>query len=277
MCFGVGNIEIAPLYAILYYIANFPNEFVEVPIWKNYVIGKMAQWHLLLAEFYITKVIQKLVKGQAFANHLVENPIDGYQPMIDLFPDEPILNIEIEEDHSNWRMYFDEAVNIHGNGIEAIPISPTGAQYAVGIKLRCLYTNNIPKYEGYITGLEATLDMNAKDLEVYGDSILIISQSTKEWGVKSPELAKNKGYLTRIFEAFRLVSFNYLPRSDLEVYGDSILIISQSKKERGVKSPELAKHKDYLTRISEAFHLVSFNYLPRSKNSQMPCNLILHD
>lgn len=39
------------------------------------------------------------------------------------------------------------------------------------------------EYEAYIAGLEAALNMNVKDLEVYGGSILIISQSkeSKEW------------------------------------------------------------------------------------------------
>lgn len=44
------------------------------------------------------------------------------------------------------------------------------------------------KYEVCIAGLMAAIHMNVKDLEVYGDSILIISQSTAEWRVKSPEL-----------------------------------------------------------------------------------------
>lgn len=37
------------------------------------------------------------------------------------------------------------------------------------------------EYETCIAVLEATLDMSVKDLEAYGDLILIISQSTGEW------------------------------------------------------------------------------------------------
>lgn len=56
------------------------------------------------------------------------------------------------------------------------------------------------------------MDMNIKDLEVYRNSILIISQSTGEWGVKSLELAKYQNNLSKICNAFRSVSFNYLLR-----------------------------------------------------------------
>lgn len=41
------------------------------------------------------------------------------------------------------------------------------------------------EYEAGIVGLEAALDMNVKDLYVCEDSILIISQSTREYEVKA--------------------------------------------------------------------------------------------
>lgn len=57
--------------------------------------------------------------------------------------------------------------------------------YLVAIKLRLLFTNNMAEYEACISGFEATPHMNIKDLEVYEESILILSQSTGQWVVKS--------------------------------------------------------------------------------------------
>lgn len=94
--------------------------------------------------------------------------------MTDLFPDESILNIETEEEYPNRHMCFDGAVNVHGNGIKAILISPAGAHFPMAIKLRFPCTNNIVKYEAYLQS-RSRLNMNVKDLKVYGDSILIIS------------------------------------------------------------------------------------------------------
>lgn len=67
------------------------------------------------------------------------------------------------------------AVNVHGNGIWGILNSLRGALYLVVIKLRFPCTNNMGKNEAFIAGLEAALDMNIKDLEVDGDSLLIIA------------------------------------------------------------------------------------------------------
>lgn len=170
----------------------------------NWTVG-ISYW----AEFDITYATQKSMKGQAITDHLAENPIKGYQPMADLFPDESILSIELEEKQSNWQTYFHGTVNIHGNGIGAILISPIEAHYPVAAKLRFPYTNNLAEYEACIAGLEAAF-MNIKDVEVYGDSILITRKSAGEWGVKSLELAKYNGYLTKIHDAFHSVSCNYL-------------------------------------------------------------------
>lgn len=97
--------------------------------------------------------------------------------MTDLFLDESILSIELEEKQSNWRIYIDGVVNVHGSGIGAVLISPAREHYHVAIKLRFPHATKTAEYEACIAGLEAAMDMNTKDLEVYRDSILIINQS----------------------------------------------------------------------------------------------------
>lgn len=87
-------------------------------------------------------------------------------------------------------MYFDGAVDVHGEQNLSRPDPPACSLFLVVIKLRFPCTNNMPEYEACIVGLEAALDMNVKNLYVSGDSILIISQLMGEWGVRSPELAK---------------------------------------------------------------------------------------
>ena len=47
-------------------------------------------------------------------------------------------------------------------------------------KLDFKVTNNIAKYEAYIYWVEVALAAGAKDLLVYGDSLLIICQANEE-------------------------------------------------------------------------------------------------
>ncbi|XP_075101685.1 uncharacterized protein LOC142177119 [Nicotiana tabacum] len=54
--------------------------------------GKLAKWKIFLSEFDIVYITQKAIKGQALADYLTENPVDGdYEPLITYFPDEEIL------------------------------------------------------------------------------------------------------------------------------------------------------------------------------------------
>lgn len=72
-------------------------------------------------------------------------------------------------------MYFDGVINVHENEIKAILISTTGTHFLVPIRFP--YTNNMAEYEAFVVSLKAALHINVKYLEVYGDYILIISQS----------------------------------------------------------------------------------------------------
>ncbi|XP_070009927.1 uncharacterized protein [Nicotiana sylvestris] len=53
--------------------------------------SKLAKWKILLSEFDIVYVTQKVVKGQELEDHLAENPVDGrYKPLKTYFPDEEV-------------------------------------------------------------------------------------------------------------------------------------------------------------------------------------------
>lgn len=64
----------------------------------------------------------------------------------------------------------------------ALPSLSNWPHFPVATKLR-LFGFIIAEYEACIACLKATLGMNVKDLDVYGDSTLIINQSTGKWVV----------------------------------------------------------------------------------------------
>ncbi|XP_070022247.1 uncharacterized protein [Nicotiana sylvestris] len=102
----------------------------------------------------------KAIKGQALADHLAENPVDGeYEPLKTYFPDEEVSFIgeDIAEFYGGWRMFFDGATNFKGVGIVAVLVSETGQHYLVSSKLRFPCTNNKAEYEACILGLKMEL------------------------------------------------------------------------------------------------------------------------
>ena len=78
-------------------------------------------------------------------------------------------------------------------------------------KLDFKVTNNMAEYEACIYGVEAA---RAKDLLVYGDSLLVISQANKEWKVKKERLKPYNGYLKTLMKGFYKYLFIHLSRDE---------------------------------------------------------------
>ena len=78
-------------------------------------------------------------------------------------------------------MYFDGAANQLGFGIGILLISPQGDHIPKSVQLVFSYhhrlTNNIVESEACITSLETTLDLGIRQLEIHGDSNLVIQQT----------------------------------------------------------------------------------------------------
>ena len=81
-------------------------------------------------------------------------------------------------------------------------------------KLDFKVTNNMAEYEAYIYGIEAALAARAKDLLVYEDSLLVISQANKEWEVKEERLKLYHGYLKTLIRGFDKCLFIHLSRDE---------------------------------------------------------------
>ena len=94
---------------------------------------------------------------------------------IDLdFPDEDIMTT-VEDNPYNCRLYFDIVGNATGNGIGAVLVSPKRKQIPIVVKLSFDYIKNMTEYEACIVGLQVDLEFGFYELDVYGDSLLIVS------------------------------------------------------------------------------------------------------
>ena len=122
-------------------------------------------------------------------------------------------------------MYFDGATNLSGSRIEAVLIAPKGQHYLISAKLVFLCTNNIAEYEACILGLQLALSMKIRRLQVYGDFMLIILQTTGEWQTRDAKLIPYHKYLERMMEEFEEITFDYLPRAQNH-FADALATLS---------------------------------------------------
>ena len=81
-------------------------------------------------------------------------------------------------------------------------------------KLDFKVTNNMAEYEAYIFRIDAALAAGAKDLLVYRDFLLVISQANEEWEVKEERLKPYNGYLKTLMKGFAKCLFIHLSRDE---------------------------------------------------------------
>lgn len=92
-------------------------------------------------------------------------------PVVDIM----VLDKDIESrDNEKGSLVFDSVSNSLGHGDRAFLISPNNQFIPFTARLIFDCTNNIVEYEACTMGIEATIDLKVKVLEVYEDSTLVI-------------------------------------------------------------------------------------------------------
>ena len=141
--------------------------------------GKLGKWSLSLVEFNLVYVPQKVVKGQALVAFLADHPC------IDVIDFNESLVLEV----TPWKLFFDGSKSEQGAGIGVVLESPMGVKTQMALKLDQQCSHNQAEYEVLIFGLELLLEMKIFNIQIYGDSQLVVRQIIGEYKCGSVILA----------------------------------------------------------------------------------------
>ena len=118
---------------------------------------------------------KKTVKGRVVTEFVALNPIPNLKQIQLDFPDDLNTTIEVQE----WRMYFDRAANQYRTGVEVILLTPKCEVVLIAKRLAFKVVNNKAEYEACTLGMEALIALGVTEVEILGDSMLVINQATK--------------------------------------------------------------------------------------------------
>ncbi|GAU50056.1 hypothetical protein TSUD_186910 [Trifolium subterraneum] len=203
---------------------------------KAALTGRIARWQMLLFEYDIEYRTQKAIKGSILADHLAHQPVEDYQPIKFDFPDEEIMYLKMKDcdepvfgegpdPESKWGLIFDGAVNVYGSGIGAIIVTPKGAHIPFTARLQFDCTNNIAEYEACIMGIEEAIDFRIKNIDIYGDSALVVNQIKGDWETRHASLIPYRVYARRLLTFFNKVELHHIPRDENQM-ADALATLS---------------------------------------------------
>ncbi|GAU51919.1 hypothetical protein TSUD_417020 [Trifolium subterraneum] len=169
---------------------------------KAAITGRIARWQMLLSEYDIEYRTQKTIKD-------CDEPVFGEGP----------------DPESKWGLIFDGAVNVNGSGIGAIIVTPKGAHIPFTARLQFDCTNNIAEYEACIISIEEAIDLRIKNIDIYGDSALVVNQIKGEWETRHAGLIPYRDYARRLLTFFNKVELHHIPRDENQM-ADALATLS---------------------------------------------------
>jgi ribonuclease HI len=168
---------------------------------KPILSGRIRKWAYALIEYDLTYESLHAMRGQVIANFIVDHRIKD---------DENINYVSV----CPWKLYFDGSVCRDGQGVGNVLISPNNMVYETSVRLEYPCTNNQTKYEALLFGLQTLVDMGVKDIDAYGDSLLVVQQIKGEFQCFDGVL---NSYLDRcldIIKSLDTFTIHHIPREE---------------------------------------------------------------
>ena len=113
-------------------------------------------------------------------------------------------------------------------------------------------TNNQAEYLGLIIGLKECVKKGVKELQVFGDSILVIEQSAGRWKVKNETLIELNNQVKTLIKNFTSIIFTHVLRNKNTKADELTNIVYDSKKDLNYCEEVLPKQKT----INQMFKIV---------------------
>ena len=109
-------------------------------------------------------------------------------------------------------MSFDGEVSKEGVGAGVWIRPPNGEPKLLSYKLYFDCKNNIVEYEALVLGLRALRDLQAKKIDIYGDSELVIKQVQGGYQTKHLRLRSYINLVLDLLEGFKEHQLTVIPR-----------------------------------------------------------------
>ncbi|XP_024171593.1 uncharacterized protein LOC112177542 [Rosa chinensis] len=200
-------------------------DLVKYMLSRPILRGRIGKWVLALSEFSLQYVPQKAVKGQAIADFLAHHPPLELPVLKELeiacntatlldkacIPEYAVwyqATISLQP----WVLFFDGSRTDAMAGAGIVLENPAGDRFSYSFQLTFQCTNNQAEYEALIIGLEVLLEMGVRDVQIRGDSQLVINQLLEKYRCTSWLLIPYLNRAIELLDQFTDVDMEHIPR-----------------------------------------------------------------
>ena len=111
-------------------------------------------------------------------------------------------------------MHFDGSKMRTGLGASIVLTSPKGDKLRYTLQIHFTASNNVAEYEALIHGLRLAKELGIRRILCYGDSDLVVQQSSGDWDAKDANMASYRFLVQQISGYFEGCEFLHVPRAD---------------------------------------------------------------
>jgi ribonuclease HI len=109
-------------------------------------------------------------------------------------------------------LYFDGSKSQEGLGEGCILIESKGKKNFLSFRLEFECTNNTMEYEALVQGLKKAIELNIKELKVFGDSEIIVRKVNNTIHCNSLHLRNYQQEVQMLIENFEAFNITIVPR-----------------------------------------------------------------
>jgi ribonuclease HI len=168
---------------------------------KPILSGRMGKWAYVLVEYDLAYELLRSMKGQVVADFIVDHVIDV---------NHSVNFVQLK----SWGLYFDGSVCSKGAGGRCVVVSPSGVYIDLSIILEFASANNQVEYESLLHVPESFRDLGARDVNVFGDSNLIMQEIRGDRQCLDGVLNAYRDKCLDIIKLFDTFSIKRIPREE---------------------------------------------------------------
>ncbi|XP_075640334.1 uncharacterized protein LOC142612095 [Castanea sativa] len=126
-----------------------------------------------------------------------------------------------------WKAFVDGPSNTTKAGAGIVVITPEGLKLEHSFRLGFKASNNEAEYEALLAGLRVVLDLGAKEVEVYSDSLLVVNQVQRNFEAKDPQMIEYLQLVKQTMGNFSNVKVERVARGQNR-HTDSLAMLASS-------------------------------------------------